>query len=308
MFSAVIIRGRSPIAIALVAFFTIVFPAREAVAGRPAVPVVTSAPKLVHYGENARIVGEVKNGGRRLMVHLKQSLAGGGREFVRVQRLGRDGIVKFILHDRTVSANYRLVVHPGEPNKRVSKAARIEVTPRFTFHVDPNDTKTGRSVRVSGELLPVVEGRRARVEMRVNGKWALVAKLDASDGGYQRSFKPEVRGRREMRALFAGDEVNARARRRARLWVYRRAQATWYGPGFYGNQTACGQTLRRKTLGVAHRTLDCGTAVDFLYKGRTITVDVIDRGPYGKADWDLTSATRKRLRFEGRDEIGYIAH
>ena len=41
-----------------------------------------------------------------------------------------------------------------------------------------------------------------------------------------------------------------------------------------------------------------------LYQGRTITVPVIDRGPYGSADWDLTEETADRLRFEGTDTIG----
>src|SRR5262245_38422346 len=41
----------------------------------------------------------------------------------------------------------------------------------------------------------------------------------------------------------------------------RSAGATWYGPGLYGNGTACGQTLWPGTIGVAHRTLPCGTTV-----------------------------------------------
>ena len=30
---------------------------------------------------------------------------------------------------------------------------------------------------------------------------------------------------------------------------------SWYGPGLYGNGTACGQTLTKTLVGVAHRTL-----------------------------------------------------
>ena len=63
----------------------------------------------------------------------------------------------------------------------------------------------------------------------------------------------------------------------------RSAGATWYGPGLYGRHTACGQTLRPATIGVAHRTLPCGTAVKFLYRGRSIVARVIDRGPYSTA-------------------------
>jgi rare lipoprotein A (peptidoglycan hydrolase) len=72
--------------------------------------------------------------------------------------------------------------------------------------------------------------------------------------------------------------------------------ATWYGPGFYGSRTACGQRLDRSTLGVAHKTLPCGTKVTFYHAGRFLTVPVIDRGPYANgASWDLTAATARRI-------------
>ena len=86
------------------------------------------------------------------------------------------------------------------------------------------------------------------------------------------------------------------------------AGATWYGPGLYGNHTACGQTLLPDTMGVAHRSLPCGTAVKFLYRGRTIVTRVIDRGPYTHGNaWDLTYAAARALRFDriGADKVGF---
>jgi rare lipoprotein A (peptidoglycan hydrolase) len=77
-----------------------------------------------------------------------------------------------------------------------------------------------------------------------------------------------------------------------------RAAATWYGPGFYGNRTACGKTLTPDMLGVANRSLPCGSKVTLRYRGRSVTVPVIDRGPYaGDREYDLTAATKARLRF-----------
>jgi len=72
--------------------------------------------------------------------------------------------------------------------------------------------------------------------------------------------------------------------------------ASWYGPGFYGNKTACGQTYTPEILGVAHLTLPCGTRLVLSYGSRSITVTVIDRGPYvaGRAI-DLSNATRLAL-------------
>lgn len=80
--------------------------------------------------------------------------------------------------------------------------------------------------------------------------------------------------------------------------------ASWYGPGFYGNQTACGQTLRRGTVGVAHKKLPCGSKVMIGYHGRYLMTRVIDRGPYisGRA-WDLTNGARKALKFNGIGDV-----
>lgn len=68
--------------------------------------------------------------------------------------------------------------------------------------------------------------------------------------------------------------------------------ATWYGPGLYGNGTACGQRYTREIIGVAHRTLPCGTLVQLRWQGMTATVPVIDRGPFGHPDnvFDLSAA------------------
>ena len=59
---------------------------------------------------------------------------------------------------------------------------------------------------------------------------------------------------------------------------------SWYGPGFYGNAGACGMLgplgLTPDTIGVAHRTLPCGTKVTFKWNGRIVVARVIDRGPY----------------------------
>jgi hypothetical protein len=67
---------------------------------------------------------------------------------------------------------------------------------------------------------------------------------------------------------------------------------SWYGPGFYGNKGACGLVpggIQADTIGVAHRTLPCGTRVTFRYNGRTVTTIVIDRGPYVSGRiWDMT--------------------
>ncbi len=67
---------------------------------------------------------------------------------------------------------------------------------------------------------------------------------------------------------------------------------SWYGPGFYGHRTACGVAYTTTVMGVAHRTLPCGTLVTFRNpaNGRQVTVPVIDRGPYVTGrQWDMSA-------------------
>jgi rare lipoprotein A (peptidoglycan hydrolase) len=76
------------------------------------------------------------------------------------------------------------------------------------------------------------------------------------------------------------------------------ANVSWYGPGFYGNRTACGYALTRSLIGVANRTLPCGTKITFRNpaNGRTVTAPVVDRGPYVSGrQWDMTGGLCLKL-------------
>ena len=78
----------------------------------------------------------------------------------------------------------------------------------------------------------------------------------------------------------------------------RPAEASFFGPGLYGSGTACGPTLTPSLLGVANKTLPCGTKVTVRYGGRSVRVPVVDRGPYvGNREFDLTYATKKAIGF-----------
>lgn len=92
------------------------------------------------------------------------------------------------------------------------------------------------------------------------------------------------------------------------LTVYKSAIATFFGPGIFGRQTACGQRLTRQTVGVASRTLPCGTLVAIYYHGQQLVVPVVDRGPYSPdATWDLTLATAKALGITETVRIGALS-
>lgn len=140
--------------------------------------------------------------------------------------------------------------------------------------------------------------------------WSAVATATiAADGTYVARWLTDRVGEHRIRAVLTADgqAVAAAATPELAITVHRPARATWYGPRFYGRRTACGQRMSRTLLGVAHKTLPCGSQVAVLYKGRRITVPVVDRGPFATgAHWDLTAATAQALGFEHTDRIGTV--
>ncbi len=174
----------------------------------------------------------------------------------------------------------------------------------------PTAALEGQVLRVRGQLGP----RSAHVLVIIqrldqSRGWLRVARARVRrNGSYVVSWRPHVAGSVMLRALVGRPHSAALiAAPSATVMVYRPAGATWYGPGFYGDLTACGEVLTPTTLGVANRTLPCGTLVTLWYQGTSITVPVIDRGPYGPGvDWDLTAFTAQSLGMTDTSEIGVL--
>jgi Putative peptidoglycan binding domain/Lytic transglycolase len=115
------------------------------------------------------------------------------------------------------------------------------------------------------------------------------------DGVFRSPTESAVRGF-QAAAGVPSDGVVRRSTRKALASRMLKQTASYYGPGLYGNRTACGQKLTKKTVGVAHRKLPCGTRVVFAYRGHWIRAKVIDRGPYvAGRKWDLTRRLAKKL-------------
>jgi rare lipoprotein A len=130
----------------------------------------------------------------------------------------------------------------------------------------------------------------------------------ARDGTFTAVWRTNHIGRFSIRAIVNGNASTAAAAPTVTVTVYRPSLATLYGPGFWGQRTACGTVLKRSTIGVANRTLKCGEKVAIYYHGRTAIVPVIDRGPYANgADWDLTMATGRALGINGTAKIGAVS-
>lgn len=179
------------------------------------------------------------------------------------------------------------------------------VNPAFQLTA-PSVTFAGSHIRVSG--LVRHGGRRVvRVQYRtLGGAWSQAAAVRAArDGSFATTWTPKTAGAYELRALARFSRVRTSGIRA--VSVFKAQTATWYGPGFYGKTTACGVTLTEQTLGVAHRTLPCGTPVFVSFGGHGLVVPVIDRGPYSKiAQWDLTGATAQALGMTETSRIGVI--
>jgi rare lipoprotein A len=76
-------------------------------------------------------------------------------------------------------------------------------------------------------------------------------------------------------------------------------KVSFYGKGFRGKLTACGDVFDDKLLTMAHRTLPCGTkvVVTNLRNKRTVVVRVNDRGPHVKGRVaDVSTAAARELR------------
>jgi rare lipoprotein A len=147
-----------------------------------------------------------------------------------------------------------------------------------------------RVVTLKGRVTP---GGSRVVVLRVGGRKFSTHTYEG--GAYKVPWRAPRAGVYRAVAHVDGSSVRSR---RVTINAFRPAAASYYGPGLYGGGLACGGTLSPGKLGVAHKTLPCGARVTLRYHGRTVTVPVIDRGPYsGNREYDLTAATKAKLGF-----------
>ena len=169
----------------------------------------------------------------------------------------------------------------------------------LALHVSKHDVLAGSDLVVSGRVTPSPGGAH-RVKVVVEGPSGGQLRTATNRRGLFRAhWGLHSTGIYEIRAYGIHDRrVSGSASVTRRVTVYRPAAASYYGPGLYGGALACGGTLEPGTLGVAHKWLPCGTKVRLRYRGRSVTVPVVDRGPYvAGRDFDLTEATKERLHF-----------
>jgi hypothetical protein len=174
--------------------------------------------------------------------------------------------------------------------------APVGVVPVVSATESRRNFLVGGSVVVRGAVLPIVAGRRTvALEEDRGAGWVTVAHAATHRRGrYRLRLRPSAAGTVELRVLVTGAGAWVR-HRLGTINIYREAFASWYGGG---GSLACGGTLTNSTLGVASKTLPCGTIVGLRLGDRAIRVPVVDRGPYvAGREFDLTPATKRALGF-----------
>jgi rare lipoprotein A len=158
--------------------------------------------------------------------------------------------------------------------------------------------QTGSRVTVKGRT---VAPMTASLQIQRRGHWVTLDRDRVNHAG-RFVLRKRIAGAMSSRARVRLNSGETRLL--GRLNVYRKALASWYGPGLFGNKLGCGGTLQAGSLGVANKSLPCGTKVTFRHRGRVVRVPVIDRGPYvGGREYDLTAATARKLGFSGHGPI-----
>jgi rare lipoprotein A len=191
----------------------------------------------------------------------------------------------------------------GSPQSHAQAHAESPVStgaPRVALHERQLNVRAGRRAFVRGTVRPAAAGLPLVLEIQRAGRWHTLARARTDARG---AFRLRHRLTRPQSAR-ARLRVGSTRRSLGRLNVYRTAVASWYGPGLYGSHLGCGGVLSAGRLGVAHKSLPCGTRLTIRHGRRMVRVSVIDRGPYvAGREFDLTAATAHRLRFHGHGAI-----
>ena len=94
------------------------------------------------------------------------------------------------------------------------------------------------------------------------------------------------------------DKVKVKTDAKGQPVVEQVGEASWYGKDFQGKKTSSGEIFNQHDLTAAHPTLPMGTKakVTNLETGKSVQVEINDRGPYSKGrDIDLSKEAAKEI-------------
>jgi rare lipoprotein A len=255
-------------------------------------------------GPGASVALEYRAAGTGAWRSVATAKAGKNGAYRLAVRLSRSGAVRVVTRGGGAQAASNGGAAPVSAERRVAVAAKLGVSKRRL------NVRAGRTATVAGSVRRPQAGRVVTLQARKGKGWRTLDR-DRTDGRGRYALRYRTRGSDSMtvRVSVRGDGQNATARRSlGRLNAFRTAHASWYGPGFYGKRTACGQTFHAQIMGVAHKTLPCGTRVTFRKGSRVVQARVVDRGPFiAGREWDLSPAVKNRLGFGSTGNV-QVAH
>jgi rare lipoprotein A len=265
-------------------------------------------PGRVQFGDAVSVTGiaPVADAGRQAVLETAISPGSDWRRVsdAEIARQGRFRFRTVLRHSgylRVRDASTGAALPASSPPVAGAAAAADGLTPvtvsaRARLADRPLDVLAGHAIAVQGKLLPALGGRVVALQGHWAAGWRTLASTSTGRrGGFRLRFTPSSGFGRRLRVRFGGDRANAGSVTSAgEMTVYNQSVASWYEDG---GSTACGF---HAGLGVANRSLPCGTKVKFRYGGRTVNAVVDDRGPFvGGRDWDLNQNTAAALGFQG---------
>lgn len=264
-----------------------------------AIEVAGKAPAV---GTGGKVVLEARYGRRSAWQRLSTTFVSRRGTFAFHAHPRHSGVLRAV-----PAGDHMASTAPADPRVIAAQSGLTDVAARrvTSFKVAAEMRTTGRQhdvlagdpVRVAGHLLPERAGRTVALEGHSAAGWRTLAHArTGAHGGFAVRYTPAATGiGRRLRVLFKGDRDNARSVDAAgAMTVYQESVASWYQDG---GSTACGF---HAGLGVANKSLPCGTKVRFRHAGRTVTATVDDRGPYvGGRTWDLNQNAAAALGFDG---------
>ena len=189
------------------------------------------------------------------------------------------------------SGRFRAVSSDG----RTTAPQKVRVKSATRARVSDRSPTVGEKVAIRGRVVPA--GTRRGVAVKVGGRTVHIK--TAANGRFKAQWKATDAGTSTVRVRAKPNRIAAGSRAGAgKVTAFRPAVASYYGPGLYGNHLGCGGTLQPSTVGVANKSLPCGTKLTVRYGNREVKTEVIDRGPYvGGREFDLTAALKNKLGF-----------
>jgi hypothetical protein len=192
---------------------------------------------------------------------------------------------------------------PGVPIAPIemfaSHAEAASVPERIHVRSETMNVLAGHAMSATGSLRPRLRGAKVSLRLLLGRRWVAVAHARSGPhGGFTLRYVTPRTGSWLAQVRYSAPAgVGDATHRLGVLSAFRAADASWYGGG---GGLACGGELTSYTMGVANKTLPCGTWLTIRYGDRSVRVQVIDRGPYvAGREFDLTEATKRALGFEG---------